>query len=239
VYSGVGLKTISTGRSIGAETGVPDDCTRALARRSNPAVRTSSGWFAAICDDGTTLPNPPVVTAAVGWIVVDPDALPNPPVMTAAAGWLARELVVRSNRPVSGGRSGAGATVGRSAAAAIGLAAIGATATGFGVSAFAATCTGRGGTGTGSAGRRGASTRIGGSVTVSMDGKVNTAIDRDRDADVFSDARVGTTASRTPKSVACTRTLSQRPVPERARGRAGMLNRASVNRTDMCRTDLK
>src|SRR5215472_5432101 len=86
-------------------------------------------------------------------------------------------------------------------------------------------------------GTRGDSTGIDRNVTGSVDGILNTAIDRGRDVDVFSDARVGTTAVRTTASVACT-TLSHRPVFERERGRARVLVRVPVNRTDMCRTDL-
>ena len=73
---------------------------------------------------------------------------------------------------------------------------------------------GRDGTGTGAEIRRGVSRRTGGDVTGSVDGNVNTEIDRGRGVEVFSDARVGTTAVSTPASVACTTTLSHTPVLE-------------------------
>ena len=76
-------------------------------------------------------------------------------------------------------------------------------------------------------------------VTGAVDGHLNTGIDRGRGADGFSDARVGTTAVRTMANVTCAATLSHRPVLERADGRARVLNRASLNRTDIERTELK
>ena len=154
-----------------------------------------------------------------------------------------REPFVRSKRPTSGGRSGAlvssgrsntGAAAGKSAAGAgsTGLVTISATATGFGTLAITRAV------GIG-CGRRGASTRTDGNITGSADGILNTAIDRGLAVDVVSDARVGTTAVSTPASVAWTTTLSHRPVLEREPARARVLKRASPNRTDMCRTDLK
>src|SRR5215470_7620067 len=205
VYSGVGLKTISTGRSIGAGAAGSEDRTGALALRSNPAVLTSSAPFAAPRAVGTMAPNPPVVTAAVGWLVVEVAAFPNPPVATAAADWLVRELLARSNTPISGDGSGAlvsdgrwrtGTAVGSVAAAgATGLTAIGAAVVGFGTSASARSRTGRGSSGRG--GTRGASTGIARTGAGSTDGQLNTAIDRGRGVELFSEARVGTTAIRT------------------------------------------
>jgi hypothetical protein len=118
-----------------------------------------------------------------------------------------------------------------------GFAAIGATATGFGNFAITTSRTDRDGTGTGGAGRRGASTDR--NVIGSVEGNLNTAIDRGRGVDAFSDARVGTTAVSTPAKVACTTTLSHKPVLEREPEGARVLNRASLNKSDMCRTDLK
>ena len=140
---------------------------------------------------------------------------------------------------MSSGRSNVGAAAGASAArtGSIALAAIGATATGFGASAIAASRTGR--DATGGAGRRGAATGIVRIVTGSVEGHLNTAIDRGRGVDVFSDARVGTTPVRTAMNAACTATLSHQPVFERERGRARVLDRVSLNRNGMCRTDLK
>jgi hypothetical protein len=187
--------------------------------------------------EAATLPNPPVATAADDWLIVDVAALANPPVVTAAADSLVREPLVRSKAPTSRGRSGAwtstrrsttGVAVGSSAAGAgrTGLAAIGVTATCFGTSVIAAWCTG--GSKAGRAGGRAGSTA----------GQLNTVIDRGR-AELFSKARVGTTAIKMPAIVAWTPTLSHRPVFARLRGRGLVPIRVSVNRSDMCRTDLK
>src|SRR6185369_9812157 len=171
--------------------------------------------------------------------------LPNPAAITSGRAWLVRAPLVRSKRPVSGARSGALGSRGRSNAGAAagssvagggctGFAAIGATVTGFGTSAILASCSG-GGTGRGR--RRGATMGTDGSLTGSA-GNVNTLIDRSRGAAGFSDARIGTTI-RTIASAACTTTLIQRPALERERGRTRVLNRASLNRTGICRTELK
>ena len=134
------------------------------------------------------------------------------------------------------GRSNAGAAAGTSGAGAgsTSLATIGATGSGFGTSALASSRIGRGGAG--GAGRRGATTGADGNFTSSVAGKMNTPIDRMRGVDGFSDARIGTTI-RTTATMACNTTLSHRPVVERPCGR--VLNRASSNRIDMCRTELK
>jgi len=107
---------------------------------------------------------------------------------------------------------------------------------GVGTSAITASRTGR--DGTGAARTRGASTRTDRIVIGSVDGHLNTAIEGGRGVEVVSDARVGTTPVRTAMRVPCTTTLSHQPVFER-RGRARVLDRASLNRNDMCRTDLK
>jgi hypothetical protein len=139
---------------------------------------------------------------------------------------------------VATGRSNAGAAAGSGAGAgSTGLAAIGATATGFGTSAIATSRAGRGGAG--GEGRRGATTGTDGNLTGCVAGKVNTLIDRIRGAEDSSDARVGTTAISTPANVTCAATLSHMPVLEREWARAHALNRALLNRTDMCRTELK
>ena len=162
--------------------------------------------------------------------------------MTAAAAWLVRALFVRSKRPVSGGRWITGFSMGRSTAAgtsgagagSTGLATIGATGSGFGTSALASSRIGRGGAGR--AGRRGATTGADGNFTSSVAGMMNTIVDRLRGAGGFSDARIGMTI-RTTTTMACNTTLSHRPVVQRPCGR--VLNRASSNRIDMCRTELK
>src|SRR5215471_15829002 len=168
VYSGVGLKTISTGRSIGFGAAAPGDWTGALGLKSNPAVCTLTLSNACAAPRGEDAPfsNPPVVTVDVDCPVPrgKGTTLPNPPVATAAAAWSVRGPFARSKRPVSGGRSSAlvsrgrsGVLAGRSAAGvgSTGLLTIGVTAAGFGTSAITASCTGR--DGTGRDGRRGAS----------------------------------------------------------------------------------
>src|SRR5258706_64120 len=109
---------------------------------------------------------------------------------------------------------------------------------GFGTSAITAACTGR--TGTGGEGRRGAATGIdrnGCNGIGLVAAHLNTEIDRGLGVEGFSEARIGTTI-RTTANVACTMTLSHSPVVERERGRARVLNRASLNRTDICYTEL-
>jgi hypothetical protein len=140
---------------------------------------------------------------------------------------------------VATGRSNAGTEAGGSVTGvgSTDLAAIGATATGFGASAISVLCTGR--DGTLGAASRGATTGIDFSVAISVEGILNTVIDRSRSVEDFSEARVGTTPSRTPAIVACTTTLSHSPVVERGRVRARVLNRASLNRSDICPTELK
>src|SRR6187551_1322061 len=90
----------------------------ALARRSNPAACTSLDPFAAARGAGARVPNPPVVTAPTSLATPRGEvaALPNPPVVTAAAVWLVRAPLVRSNRPVSGGRWITGFSMVRSSA---------------------------------------------------------------------------------------------------------------------------
>src|SRR5215471_1652862 len=249
VYSGVGLKTISTGRSIGFGAAAPGDWTGALGLRSNPAVctLTLSNSCAAPRGEDAAFPNPPVATAAAACPVPRGEGTtpPNPPVATAAAAWFVRGPLARSKRPVSGGCSGAlvsrgrsGVLAGRSVAGAgsTGLLTIGVTATGFGTFAITASCTGR--DGTGREGRRGASRGIDRNFTSSAEGNTNMGIDRGRDG--FSEARIGTTPVRMPATVACTMTLIHRPVLERVRGRcAPASDPAWSNRTDICSTKLK
>src|SRR6185436_13781716 len=85
-------------------------------------------------------------------------------------------------------------------------------------------------------GRRGATRGADGSVTRTVAGRTNTILDRLIGADGSSDARIGTTI-RTTTPMACNATLSHRPVVQRSVGR--VLDRASSNRIDMCRTELK
>jgi hypothetical protein len=246
VYSGVGLKTISTGRSAGFVTAATEGWAGALGRRSNPAVCTSPDPCAVPRGAGAPLLNPPVVTPPGPFAAPrgEAAALANPPVVTAAAAWLVRAPFVRSKRPVSGGRWITGLSIGRSSAGAtagtIGdgagttaLATIGATGSGFGTSALITSRIGRGGRG---AGRRGATRGAAGNFTSAVAGKMNTILDRVRGIDGFADARIGAT-TRTTATMACNTTLSHRPVVERPCGH--VLNRASSNRIDMCRTELK
>ena len=65
---------------------------------------------------------------------------------------------------------------------------------------------------------------------------MNTILDRMLGADGFSEAPIETTI-RATTTMACNTTLSHRPVVQRPCG--GVLNRASSNRIDMCRTELK
>ena len=67
-------------------------------------------------------------------------------------------------------------------------------------------------------------------------GNANTILDRVRGADGVSDARIGATI-RTTATTACNPTLIHRPLVDRPG--AGVLDRASSNRIDMCRTGLK
>ena len=236
---GVGLKTISTGRSVAFVNAATEGWAGALARRSNPAVCTSLDPFAAPRGAGSPLLNPPVATAPFAAARDGAAALPNPPVVTAAVAWLVRAPFVRSNRPVSGGRWTSGLSTGRSAtgvAAATsgagggstGLVTIGATGSGFGTSALASSRIVGGGAG--GAGRRGATTGADGNVT----GERNTLSGRMRGVGGFAGAPI-VTAIRTT-TMACTPTLRHKPLVERPRGR--VLNRASPNRIDMCRTEL-
>ena len=89
------------------------------------------------------------------------------------------------------------------------------------VSTTAALCTSgiiavrTGAVGRGGEGRSGALAGTGGTAIGSMEGTVNAPIDRARGVDAFSEARVGTMAVRTPKSVACATTLSHKPLLKR------------------------
>ena len=231
----LGLKTISTGCSIGFVNAAAEGWAGALFRWLNPAVCTSA--FAARCGAGGPLLNPPVVTAPFAAPRCEVAAFPNPPVVTAAAAWLVRAAFVRSKRPrapggrgisaLSTGRSIAGATAGTSAGSgAIGLVTIG-TGSGFGASALANACIGRG---AGGAGRRGTTTGANGSLTGSVAAKKTILVDRMRDVGGISAVRIVTTIRTAP--MACKTTLSHRPVFERPGGR--VLDRASSNRNDMC-----
>jgi hypothetical protein len=104
----------------------------------------------------------------------------------------------------------------------------------FDTSALAGSRIGRGGAG--GAARRGATTEADGNFTSSAAGKMNALIDCVRGVDGFSDARIGATIKPTTK-MACNTTLSDRPAVQRTGG--CVLNRASSNRTDICRTELK
>jgi hypothetical protein len=126
-------------------------------------------------------------------------------------------------RSIGAGASGAGG-------GSTGLATIGATGIGFGSSTRANWRTGGGG-----AGRRGATTGTGGG-NFTVAGNTNTILDGALGADGSSDARIGTTIT-TTTAIACSATLSHRPVVHRPCGR--VLNRVSSNRIDMCRTELK
>lgn len=117
------------------------------------------------------------------------------------------------------------------------LAAIGTTAAGFRISVITAACTS--GAGRGGEGGRGALTGTGGNAIGSIAASRNTPIDRARRVDVFSDARVGTIAVRTPTSVACATTLSHKPLLKRERDTARVSNRASFNRSGIGRTQLQ
>jgi hypothetical protein len=131
------------------------------------------------------------------------------------------------SNPGAAGTSGAG---GGSTA----LATTGATGSGFGTSALAGSRIGRGGAG--GAEGRGATRGADGNFTSAVAGMTNTPMDRGRGVEGASDARIGTTI-RTRATMACNTTLSHRPVVQRPGG--GVLNRASSNRIDMCRTELK
>src|SRR6188768_419621 len=116
------------------------------------------------------------------------------------------------------------------------LATMGSTGRGFGTSAFTTSRTGRGGAGAAGGVIRGATIWTGGNFTSWVVGRTNTILDRLLGAAGFSDARIGTRI-RTTTTIACNPTLSHRPVVQRACGRVP--NRASSNRIDMCRTEVK
>jgi hypothetical protein len=96
-----------------------------------------------------------------------------------------------------------------------------------------------GGAGRGGEGARGTLTGTGGNAVGSIAASRNTPIDRVPGVGVCSDARVGTIAVRTPTIAACVTTLSHKPLLKRERDAARVPNRASFNRSDIGRTQLK